>query len=117
TFSEVISDLVGTESHSLISLFLAVILFFLILGSFACLHVLMESIKEKDAKQIVQMIIVEIFVMFVEVMFLYRELIDTLTTWIAQQTGLQMGIVPVILFASFAWIGVRAMVWLLFGRF
>src|ERR1044071_9606843 len=117
TFSEVISDLVGTESHSLISLFLGVILFFLILGSFACLHVLVEAIKEKDAKQIIQMIIVEIFVMFVEVMFLYRELIDTLTPWIASQTGLQMGIVPVILFASFACVGVRAMFCLLFGLF
>jgi hypothetical protein len=117
TFSEVVSDLVGAESHRYLSLFLGVVLFFMIAGSFACLHVLVEAIRAKDVKQIIQMIVVELFVMFVEVMFLYRELIDSLSPWIAQQTGIQMGIIPVICFASFAWMGVRGMVWFLFGRF
>jgi hypothetical protein len=58
-------------------------------------------------------------VMFFEVMFLYRELIDAITPWIAQQTGgeVQLGIAPVLFLASFGWVGVRGMSWFLFGRF
>jgi len=64
-------------------------LFFMVAGSFACLQVLIEAIAKKDIKGIIQMAIVEVFVLFVEVMFLYRELIDALTPWIMQQTGLK----------------------------
>ncbi len=117
TFGEVISDLVGAESSRYMPLFLGPILFFMIAGSFACVHVLTEAVKQKDVKQIVYMAIVEVVVMFVEVVFLYRELIDAITPWIAQQTGVQMGLVPVLAFASMGWLGIRAMVWLLFGRF
>jgi hypothetical protein len=63
------------------------------------------------------MALVEAFVMFFEVMFLYRELIDAITPWIAQQTGVQMGFTSTLALASFGWIGVRAMTWFLFGRF
>ena len=117
TFSEIISDLVGTDTHKYLTPVLAVMLFFLIAGSFACLHVLVEAIEQKDYKAIVQMAIVELFVMFVEVAFLYRELIDALTPWIAQQTGVQMGLIPVLAFASMGWVGIRGMVWFLFARF
>jgi len=117
TFSEIISDLVGTESHRFLSPVLFVMLFLMIAGSFACMHVLIEAISNKDIKGIVQMAVVEFFVMFVEVMFLYRELVDALTPWIAQQTGFKMGIVPVLILASSGWIGIRGMVWLLFARF
>ncbi|MCH8938784.1 MAG: hypothetical protein IH966_05115 [Gemmatimonadetes bacterium] len=52
-------------------------------------------------------------------MFLYREMIDALTPWIAQQTSgrLQLGIVAVLSLAVFGWVGVRGMTWFLFGRF
>lgn len=117
TFSEVLSDLVGTESHRFLGLFLFIILGAMIGGSFACMHVLTEAVNKRNYKQIVQMLIVEFFVMFVEVIFLYRELIDALTPWIAQQTGIEMGIIPVIMFASFGWLGVRGTVWFLFARY
>jgi hypothetical protein len=57
--------------------------------------------------------------MFFEVMFLYRELIDAITPWIAQQTGgqLQLGLTATLALASFGWMGVRGMSWFLFGRF
>ena len=48
---------------------------------------------------------------------LYRELIDAITPWIAQQTGFQLGFISTLILASFGWIGVRAMTWFLFGRF
>jgi hypothetical protein len=65
------------------------------------------------------MLVVESAVMFFEVIFLYRELIDAITPWIAQQSGgtVQLGIGPVLALASFGWLGVRGMTWFLFGRF
>jgi hypothetical protein len=64
------------------------------------------------------MVLVESAVMFFEVIFLYRELIDAITPWIAQQSGgMQLGLVPTLLLASFGWAGVRGMSWFLFGRF
>jgi hypothetical protein len=57
--------------------------------------------------------------MFFEVIFLYRELIDAVTPWIAQQSGgeVQLGIVATLLLGTFGWLGVRGMSWFLFGRF
>jgi hypothetical protein len=65
------------------------------------------------------MIVVEFFVMFFEVVFLYRELIDAITPWLAAQTGgqLQLGLGWTLALASFGWIGIRAMTWFLFARF
>jgi hypothetical protein len=117
TMTEIVSDLVGAQTHRFLLPVLFVMLFFLISGSFACLNVLVEAIDKKDIKAIIQMAIVEVFVMFVEVAFLYRELIDSLTPWIASQTGWQMGIVPVTILSSFGWIGIRAMTWFLFARY
>jgi hypothetical protein len=65
------------------------------------------------------MLVVESAVMFFEVIFLYRELIDAITPWIAQQSGnaVQLGIGATLALASFGWLGVRGMSWFLFGRF
>jgi hypothetical protein len=118
TMGEIVSDLVGgADTHRYLVPVLFVMLFFLISGSFACLNVLVEALEKKDIKAIIQMVIVEVFVMFVEVAFLYRELIDSLTPWIASQTGWQMGIVPVTILSSFGWVGIRAMTWFLFARY
>jgi hypothetical protein len=50
-----------------------------------------------------------------EVPFLYRELVDAMTPWLAQQ-GVQLTAIETIGFAFFAWVG-RGMTWFLFGRF
>lgn len=119
TISEVLADVTGIENQALIVPFLFLFLFLLILGSFACLYVLIEAIKNKKAEAIIQMFAVEIFVLFFEVMFLYRELVDALTPWIAQQSGdtVHLGIVPTILLSTFIWAGIRGMTWFLFARF
>lgn len=119
TMSEVLSDLVGVETHTFIVPTLFIMLFLLISGSFACLQVLGESIKSKNIKQIIQMSAVEFFVMFLEVFFLYRELVDSVTPWIAQQTDEQfrMGIFSTLTIATFGWIGIRGMTWFLFARY
>ena len=81
--------------------------------------VVTEAIKQKKTGTIVQMLVVESAVMFFEVIFLYRELIDAITPWIAQQSGgsVQLGIGATLALASFGWLGVRGMSWFLFGRF
>jgi len=118
TLTEVLADLTGSELSSwAVTLILWPFLFILISGSFAAIQALVEAIRSKKTSQIVSMALVEAFVMFFEVMFLYRELIDAITPWIAQQTGFQLGFFSTLAMASFGWIGVRAMTWFLFGRF
>ena len=87
------------------------------MGSFACVQTLMDAVKQREWKFIVQMVVVELFVMFFEVIFLYRELIDALTPWIAQQTGMKLGLTVTLALSSFGWIGIRGMTWFLFGQF
>ena len=118
TISEVLADLTSTELASwAVTLVLWPFLFILISGSFAAIQALVEAVRSRQVPQIVGMLFVEAFVMFFEVMFLYRELIDAITPWIAEQTGRQLGFVSTLALASFGWVGVRAMTWFLFGRF
>ncbi len=118
TLTEVLTDLTGAEPNpALLIPILWLFLFILISGSFACIQLLAEALGRKQRGQILQMAFVEFFVMFFEVMFLYRELIDAITPWIAQQTGFQLGFFSTLALASFGWVGVRAMTWFLFGRF
>jgi hypothetical protein len=119
TVSEVLADLVGAEAPQFTGPVLFMFLFLLIMGSFACLQVLVDCFRKKEYRFLVQMLVVELFVMFFEVMFLYRELVDAITPWIAQQTSeqLRMGIVFTLSLATFGWVGVRGMTWFLFGQF
>ena len=118
TLKEVFDGLTGTEVNPrLMQPLLWFFLYMLVAGSFACVHVMSEAIKERKIGNIISMVIVETAVMFFEVMFLYRELIDAITPWIAQQSGVQLGLTATIALASFGWMGVRGMTWFLFGRF
>ena len=117
TMSELLADLTGYEVNGfalivILWLFLAII----IAGSFACIQVLNDAIKAKQTGNIIFMIVVEIAVAMFEVLFLYRELVDAMTPWLAQQ-GIQLGVFGTIGLAFFGWVGVRGMTWFLFGRF
>jgi hypothetical protein len=117
TMAELLADLTGYEVNAfalvtLLWIFLAII----IAGSFACIQVLNEAVKAKQTGNIVFMIIVEIAVAMFEVLFLYREMVDAMTPWLAQQ-GWQLGVIEILGLAFFAWLGVRGMTWFLFGRF
>jgi hypothetical protein len=117
TMSELLADLTGYEVNAFaLSLILWIFLGIIIAGSFACIQVLNEAIKERQTGNIVFMILVEISVAMFEVLFLYRELVDAMTPWLAQQ-GIQLGIFGTIGLAFFGWVGVRGMTWFLFGRF
>src|SRR3989454_11468699 len=117
TMSELLADLTGYEvSPVLLVLILWVFLYVLIAGSFACIQVLNDAIKTRKVGQIIFMVLVEITVALFEVLFLYRELVDAITPWLAQQ-GVQLGVVGTLGLAFFGWVGVRGMTWFLFGRF
>ncbi len=117
TMSELLADLTGYEVNGfalvvMLWIFLAII----IAGSFACIQVLNEAVKARQTGNIIFMILVEISVAMFEVLFLYRELVDAMTPWLAQQ-GIQLGVFGTIGLAFFGWVGVRGMTWFLFGRF
>ena len=120
TLVEVFGSLTGFDPNpTVMAPLLWMFLFLLVAGSFACVQVVTDAVKTKKTGTIVQMLVVESAVMFFEVIFLYRELIDAITPWIAQQSGgsVQLGIGATIGLASFGWLGVRGMSWFLFGRF
>jgi hypothetical protein len=117
TASELMSEMTGYDvSGFAITLVLWIFLAIIIAGSFACIQVLNDAIKEKQTGNIVFMVIVEIAVAAFEVLFLYRELVDAITPWLAAQ-GFQLGIVGTIVLGFGGWLGVRGMTWFLFGRF
>src|SRR2546425_342489 len=117
TMSELLADLTGYEVNGFaLVLILWIFLAIIIAGSFACIHVLNEAVKAKQTGNIIFMILVEIAVAMFEVLFLYRELVDAMTPWLAQQ-GIQLGVFGTIGLAFFGWVGVRGMTWFLFGQF
>ena len=120
TMTEVLAGLTGFEPDPrFMAPMLWIFLFFLVAGSFACVQVLSDAVRQRKTGEMVQMLLVEFFVMFFEVIFLYRELVDAVTPWIAQQSGgqLHLGLGATLALASFGWMGVRGMTWFLFGRF
>src|SRR5438034_549694 len=94
-------------------------LLLLIMGSFAGVQALVDAVKKRELKFLIQIVLVELFVMFFEVMFLYREMVDAITPWIVQQTGEKFhpGLAFTLGIATFGWIGIRGMTWFLFGQY
>jgi hypothetical protein len=95
TISEVLMDIVGTDEVSGLT---SPMLFIFLLS-------------------IIQMVVIELIVMGFEVMFLYRELVDAITPWIVQQTGVRVGMFFTLTVSSFGWIAIRGMTWFLFAQY
>jgi len=120
TLSQVLADLAGSDQvPRATGILLWLFLFLLIMGSFACVQALVDAVKKREFKFIAQIVLVELFVMFFEVMFLYRELVDAITPWIVQQTGdkFHPGLWFTLSVATFGWVGIRGMTWFLFGQY
>lgn len=95
---------------------LFVLLFFIVLASYAMLQNLFETAQKKKVMAIIGMVFVELFVILVEVMFLYREFVDALVPWFAQYSeNFNPGPVVIILVAFGVWFGIRALSWFLFA--
>jgi hypothetical protein len=118
TASEILNDLVISEETAR---FTAPVLFLflltLILGSFAGLQALVDGLRRREVKFFAQILLVQIFAMFFQVMFLYREVVDAVTPWIAQQTGVRPGFWLTFALAGMGWAGVRSLTWYLFGQY
>jgi hypothetical protein len=117
TMNELLADLTGFEPNPvMLTAMLYIFLFFLVGGSFACVQALNDAIKTKQYGTIISMTIIEMVVAGFEVLFLYRELVDAITPWMAQQ-GFNLGIIGTLALAFGGWLGVRGMTWFLFGRY
>jgi hypothetical protein len=117
TMNELLADLTGFEPNPImLTALLYMFLFFLVGGSFACVQALNDAIKSRQYGTIVSMTLIELVVAMFEVLFLYRELVDAITPWMAQQ-GFNLGIVGTLAVAFGGWVGVRGMTWFLFGRY
>jgi hypothetical protein len=92
-------------------------MFFLIMGSYAVLAAWAKAIDSRDVPTIVKISLVECVAAFVEVLFLYRELVDSLVPWFAQHTSkdFDLGMTGTLLIGFVAWLGVRGMTWFLFA--
>ena len=112
--STTLSDLAGgAEASRFTAGVLYAFLVLLVMGSFACLQTLTDAVRKHEWTFAVQMIVVQILVMFFEVAFLYRQLVGALT----QGTSVQLGPSATVLVASLGWLGTRAMTWFLFARY
>lgn len=116
TVSTVLSELSGGPASRLTAGVLFVFLLMLVMGSFACLQTLREAVRLRELKYLAQIVVVELLVMFFEVMFLYREFIDAISPWIARDAGIRLGFWATMATASAGWLGVRAMTWFLFAQ-
>lgn len=110
--TEILSDLAETQAAANVvgpTLFVFVLL--LVLGSFACAQALADAVRSRQMRFLGQMLAVEVFVAFFEVMFLYREMVVTFAPWFAEHPAVTIAT------ATGGWIGVRALTWFLFGQY
>ena len=109
TIVDIISSLAHVEFPPIVAFGSAFIFLFMFIGgSFACMHGLVEAIEKKDVGNIIKMLSIEFFVMFIEVMFFYREFVSSLAPFLAQMTddSFQMNIWHILTISSMAWFGV-----------
>jgi hypothetical protein len=111
------SNITGEQlSENFVRLPLFVFLFFIVLGSYAVLSTLVDVVKSRRVSAILGIIVIEIVVLFVEVVFLYREFVDSLVPWFAQYSeNFDLGIFWTLAISGFAWFGIRSLSWFLFA--
>ncbi|KAA3619446.1 MAG: hypothetical protein DWQ05_01625 [Calditrichaeota bacterium] len=113
TFANITGE---TISETFIRIPLFIFLFFIVLGSYAVLASFMDAVRSKDIGAIVGIGCIEVIVMMVEVVFLYREFVDSLIPWMAQHSeNFELGIGGTLGIAAFAWFGIRSLSWFLFA--
>ena len=114
TFSNITGEYI---SESFIRVPLFIFLLFVVLGSYAVLATFAEVIKQKKVGAIIGIGVVEIITLSVEVVFLYREFVDSLVPWFAQYSeNFELGIFWTLAISCFAWFGIRSLSWFLFAE-
>ena len=112
------SNMTGEQLSELtIRVPLFLFMFFIVLGSYSVLSTLADALKMKSIPNIIKIAVIESVAMFVEVVFLYREFVDSLVPWFAQHASkdFQLGIVGTLAIAGVTWFGVRGLSWFLFA--
>jgi hypothetical protein len=111
------SNITGEQlSEFVIRIPLFIFLFFIVLGSYAVLSTLVDVAKSKNMTAFARILVIEMVVLFVEVLFLYREFVDALAPWLAQQSeNFELGIFWTLAISAFAWFGIRSVSWFLFA--
>ena len=113
TFSNITGNRM-TENMVQIPLFL--FLMFIVLGSYAVLSTLVDAVRSRNVHQILGITVVEIIVLGVEVVFLYREFVDSLVPWLAQYSeNFELGVFWTLTISAFVWFGIRSLTWFLFA--
>ncbi len=115
--SDTLSNITGDQlSGNIIRIPLYIFLLFVVLGSYAVLSNFVTALKSKHIGGIIGISIVELVVLFVEVVFLYREFVDSLVPWFAQYSpGFELGVFWTLVIACVAWFGIRSISWFLFA--
>ena len=114
---DTLSNITGDQlSMSILRIPLFIFLFFIVLGSYAVLSTFVAAVKRKEFSGLIGIAVIELVVMFVEVVFLYREFVDSLVPWFAQYSeGFELGVFWTISIACIAWLGIRSVSWFLFA--
>lgn len=113
TFSNITGDNL-TETGIRVPLF--IFLLFVVLGSYAVLSTFVESVQKKSIVTILGIGMIELVVLFVEVVFLYREFVDALVPWFAQHSqDFELGVFWTLAISTFVWFGIRSLSWFLFA--
>jgi hypothetical protein len=116
---DTLSNITGERINiTLMRVGLFTFLFFIVLGSYAVLSTFVDSIKEKNVSQIIGIAAIELIVLLVEVLFLYREFVDALIPWFAMYAeDFQIGILGILAISTFVWFGIRSLSWFLFASY
>lgn len=113
TFSNITGE---SLSIHVVRIPLFIFLLFIVLGSYAVLSTMIEVFKKRNISAILGILVIEVIVLMVEVLFLYREFVDALVPWMAQYSeGFELGIFWTIAISCFVWFGIRSLSWFLFA--
>jgi len=115
TFSNITGEVLAI---SFIRIPLFVFLFFIVLGSYAVLSTFVDAVKSKSISSIAGIVVIELVVIMVEVLFLYREFVDSLVPWFAQYSAnFDISMTGILAISVFVWFGVRSLSWFLFAEY
>ena len=114
---DVFSNITGEQLQlNVVRVPLFTFLFFIVLGSYAVLSNLLDSVKQKNFQSVIGIGAIETVVLFVEVLFLYREFVDSLVPWFAQYSeSFELGVFGTLAISCFVWFGIRSLTWFLFA--
>lgn len=116
---DTLSNITGEQLSILaIRIPLFTFLFFIVLGSYAVLSTFVDAVKQKNISQIIGIGVIEVIVLFVEVIFLYREFVDALVPWFALYAdNVQISMLGILSISTFMWFGIRSLSWFLFASY